>query len=246
VTQASPGLAVVLVGGLGTRVRHLLGGRPKPLAPVAGRPFLEWVLRYLDGQGIGRVILAAGYAAPQIEAFAASRDLPGMDIHVVTETEPRGTGGAFLHAWSASGREEPNVLVLNGDSLALASLAPLYEALDTGAGALLAVDVADVSRYGSVAVDAQGRLAGFAEKRAGGGRGLVNAGVYLFSRSAVQIFPDQGVLSFETDVFPALLSSDAPIQVVSTSCPFLDIGTEASMAEAAGFINNNGRWFVPA
>lgn len=244
--HAVPALAVVLAGGLGTRVRHLLQGRPKPLACVAGRPFLEWVLRYLDGQGIRRVVLAAGYAADQIEDFAARIDLPGMDIHVVTETEPRGTAGAFLHAWSASAREEANVLVLNGDSLALAPLAPLYDALEAGAGALLAVEVADVSRYGSLAVDAQGRLAGFAEKRAGGGRGLVNAGVYLFSRAAVQTFPDQRVLSFETDIFPALLSSGARIQVVGTSCPFLDIGTEASMAEADGFIDHNGRWFVPA
>src|SRR5438552_3578885 len=112
---ASPGLAVVLVGGLGTRVRHLLQGRPKPLAPVAGRPFLEWVLRYLREQGLERVVLAAGYAADQVEAFAGSIDLPGMDVQVVTETAPRGTAGAFVYAWSASAREEANVLVLNGD-----------------------------------------------------------------------------------------------------------------------------------
>src|SRR3954470_11205577 len=167
--QARPGLAVVLVGGLGTRVRHLLEGRPKPLAPVAGRPLLEWVLRYLHGQGVERVVLAAGYAADQVADFARSVPIDGLVVQVVTEREPRGTAGAFVHCWDELQPMDANVLVLNGDSLALTPLAPLYAALDASS-ALLAVEVEDVSRYGSLALDPQGRLAGFSEKRAGGGR----------------------------------------------------------------------------
>jgi D-glycero-alpha-D-manno-heptose 1-phosphate guanylyltransferase len=238
-----PRSAVILVGGLGTRVRHLLQGRPKPLALVAGRPFLEWVLLYLRGQGIDRVVLAAGYAGEQVEAFAAKVTHPGMHLQVVTEPQPRGTAGAFLHAWSATGGDDANVLVLNGDSLALAPLGPLYSALGNNAGALLAAEVRDVSRYGSVTVDPQGRLTGFAEKRTGGGRGVINAGVYLFSRGALDAFPAAQPLSFETDVFPALIASGAHVQVATAACPFLDIGTEASMGEADRFIEDNRRWF---
>jgi D-glycero-alpha-D-manno-heptose 1-phosphate guanylyltransferase len=240
--QASPGLAVVLVGGLGTRVRHLLQGRPKPLAPVAGRPFLEWVLRYLREQGLERVVLAAGYAADQVAGFAASMSIEGLVVQVVAEPEPRGTAGAFVHCWGELQPPDANVLVLNGDSLALTPLAPLYAAVDDSS-ALLAVEVEDVSRYGSLALDAQGRLAGFSEKRAGGGRGLVNAGVYLFPRAALDAFPRAQPLGFETDVFPALLAARARVQVVRATCPFLDIGTEASMREAARFIDDNRRWF---
>jgi NDP-sugar pyrophosphorylase family protein len=126
--------------------------------------------------------------------------------------------------------------------LALTPIAPLYAALDASS-ALLAVDVEDVSRYGSLALDAQGHLAGFSEKRAGGGHGLVNAGVYLFSRAALNAFPSAQPLGFETDVFPALLAARARVQVVRASCPFLDIGTEASMRVAARFIDDNRRWF---
>ncbi|MEJ6021473.1 sugar phosphate nucleotidyltransferase [Ramlibacter sp. PS4R-6] len=242
-TNAAPRVAVVLAGGLGTRVRHLLGALPKPLAPVAGRPFLEWVLRYLHGQGVQRAILSAGYGAAQISDFAAGLQLRGMQVDVAAEPEPLGTAGGFLHAWHALRPEGADVLVLNGDSLALADLAPLGAALTNAAAAMLAVQVDDASRYGSLAVDAQARLKGFAEKRAGAGAGLVNAGVYLFSRAAVDAFPPRRPLSFETDVFPALLGEGRPVQVVAAACPFLDIGTEASMAQAGRFITDNRHWF---
>jgi len=245
VAQAAPRLAVVLVGGLGTRVRHLLHGLPKPLAPVGGRPFLEWVLRYLQRQGIQRAVLAAGYAAEQVAQFAARTPMKGLAIDVVAEPEPRGTAGALVHCWSSLQPPDDNVLVLNGDSLALTPLAPLFAALGTSprASALLAVEVDDVSRYGSLAVDGSGRLVAFTEKRSGGGAGLINAGVYVFTRTVVDSLPKGQALSFEADVFPALLASGANVQVAAAACPFLDIGTEASMAQAGRFIDDNGRWF---
>jgi NDP-sugar pyrophosphorylase family protein len=234
---------VVLAGGLGTRVRHLLGGLPKPLAPVAGRPFLEWVLRYLRGQGVRHAVLSSGYGADQVARFAAGVQVGGMQVESVAEPEPLGTAGGFMHAWHAVQPPKKEVLVVNGDSLALAALAPLAAGLRGGAGAMLAVRVSDVSRYGSLEAGPGGELIAFAEKRANTGAGLVNAGVYLFSREAVEAFPARAPLSFESDVFPSLLEQGRPVQVVPAECPFLDIGTESSMAQAEGFIAENRRWF---
>ena len=232
-------LAVILAGGAGTRIRHLLPDLPKPLAPVAGRPFLEWVIRYLRGQGLDSIVVSAGFLADRIEAFAAEQR-----VACVNEPVALGTGGGFLHALAASGHEERNVLACNGDSLVLADLRPLMQALQdtTVDAALLGVKVADASRFGTLQVNVDSALLGFAEKRAGSG--LVNAGVYLFRRTTLGRFPAKRPLSFEYDVFPSLIASGARIATVPCDAPFLDIGTEASLAQANAFIRDNMRWFA--
>src|SRR2546430_660103 len=121
--------AVVLAGGLGTRVRHLLADLPKPLASAAGRPFLEWLLRYLRKQGVERAVLSAGHHAGKLEAFAASVAIPGMSVSCVRESEPLGTAGGFLHAVRESSDAKSDLLVCNGDSLVLTDLAPLLAPL---------------------------------------------------------------------------------------------------------------------
>lgn len=236
-------LAVVLAGGKGTRVQRVLPGIPKPLAPVAGKHFLEWVLRYLRRQGVRRAVLSAGYGAEQLARFASTAQIAGLRVECVAEPQPLGTAGGFMHAWRTLQPPDREVLAVNGDSLALAELGPLAAALPAGGSAMLAVRVPDAGRYGSVTVDDGGRLAAFAEKQAHAGAGSINAGVYLFSREAVDAFPDRTPLSFESDVFPALLGAGRHVQVVSADAPFLDIGTEASMAQADGFIAENRRWF---
>lgn len=236
-------LAVVLVGGLGTRIRHLLSELPKPLAPVAGRPFLEWVVRYLHRQGLQRIILSTGHYADKVERFAADLSIPGLNLTCIQEAAPLGTAGGFLNALEGSGDRFSDTLVLNGDSIVLADLAPLLRALEDEqtCGALLGVSVADAARYGTIDVNGQGFLRGFAEKRPGAG--LVNGGVYLFRRATVERFPAGRPLSFEYDVFPALLADRARIRVVPCDAPFLDIGTEESLAQAGAFIEDNMRWF---
>lgn len=235
---ATAPLAVILAGGAGTRIRHLLPGLPKPLAPVAGRPFLDWVIRYLHRQGVRSIVLSAGFLAEQLEAFAHTRA-----VACVREPQPLGTGGGFLHALAGSGREEREILACNGDSLVLTELGPLLQSLQDPAvdAALLGVHVADASRYGSLNLALDGSLLGFAEKRSGAG--LVNAGVYLFRRSLIGRFPQKRPLSFEYDVFPSLLASGAKIRGVPCTGPFLDIGTEASLARADVFIREHMGWF---
>lgn len=231
-------LVVILAGGSGTRIRHLLPDLPKPLAPVAGRPFLEWVIRYFRKQGLADIVVSAGFLSERIFEFSKS-----SGVTCIAESQPLGTGGGFVHALSAAGDRGGDVLACNGDSLVLADLKLLLAEFGDGGvdAALLGVRVPDASRFGTLKTDASGRLLGFAEKHPGAG--LVNGGVYLFRRALLARFPGQRPLSFEYDVFPALLSQGANIRVVSCEAPFLDIGTEATLAQAGAFIEKHKEWF---
>lgn len=236
-------ISIVLAGGLGARIQHLLPDTPKPLAPVAGRPFVEWILRYLRGQGVRRAVLSTGHLADKMDAFVAALAIDGLEVSCAHEGAPLGTAGGFLNALAEAQDRTSNVLACNGDSLVLESLDPLFDALDDEGtdGALLAVRVADASRFGTVDIDARGLLRGFAEKCPGAG--LVNGGVYLFRRACIDRFPAKRPLSFEYDVFPALLADGARIRVVCCEAPFLDIGTEESLAQAGAFVLRNKEWF---
>ncbi len=230
--------AVVLAGGFGTRVRHLLEGLPKPMAPVAGRPFLEWVVRYLGRQGVAEVVLSTGYKAEVTERHFASAPVSGVRVVCIAETRPLGTAGGFLNAARACGRSPAAWLVLNGDSMVFADLAAAARLLDdTAGGVILGREVPDASRYGTLAFGPDGALRGFQEKRPG--RGIISAGVYLLRPELLAQFPARLPLSFETDVFPALTSRSACLKVHVVDAPFLDIGTPETLPQAEPFIRHN-------
>src|SRR5688500_14525934 len=105
--------AVVLAGGFGTRIRHVLPDVPKPMAPVAGRPFVEWVVRFLGAQGVRRVVLSTGYLAEKIGAHFASGRVGPVAVSCVAETSPLGTAGGFLNAAAVGRGEAKGWLVLN-------------------------------------------------------------------------------------------------------------------------------------
>jgi NDP-sugar pyrophosphorylase family protein len=231
--------AVVLAGGFGTRIKHLLGDLPKPMAPVNGRPFVEWVVLHLAAQGIREVILSTGYLAETIEKHFAAQPVKNVRVTCVPETMPLGTAGGFLNAAGRAEKNPPAWLVLNGDSLVVAPLAELFSALDRPEieGAILGVPMADAARYGTISQNAHGDLAGFNEKKPGAGN--INAGVYLFRDATLKKFPAKSPLSFETEVFPALISGGARLKTVLSAAPFLDIGTPESLPQAEAFIQNN-------
>ncbi len=236
-------MAVILAGGLGTRIQHLLPNVPKPMAPVAGRPCIEWLVRYLAGQGIRRILISTGYRAEVIEQHFATNPVAGVKVGCVAETQPLGTGGGFLNAVQAVGEAASGWLVMNGDTFALVDLAPAMAALGDGrtAGVIHAREVADTSRYGSVLTDESSQLVRFEEKRPG--KGLISAGVYLFRDDLVRTFPQRTPLSLERDVFPALTAAGALIKVLPMDTPFLDIGTPETLPEAEPFIRQNLAWF---
>ena len=232
-------VAVVLAGGLGSRIQALYANLPKPMIPVNGRPFLEWVLRYLRREGIRCVVVSCGYKADVIRRYFAASPVEGMAIQTWAEPEPRGTAGGFLEAMGQSEHEADSWLVLNGDSLVVAALGSLYRLLESPhvQGALVGVNVPDTSRYGRVVSDSTGRLLHFEEKQPG--QGTINAGVYLFRSSVLDLFPKVRPLSFETQVFPSLLAAGADLRVCSISAPFLDIGTPDSVAQAEDFVRGH-------
>jgi D-glycero-alpha-D-manno-heptose 1-phosphate guanylyltransferase len=238
--------AVILAGGQGTRIRHLLPDLPKPMAPAAGKPFVEWVVRYLLAQGIGQVVISAGYKAEVIEAHFRELALPGLTLACVAEPEPLGTAGGFLHAVEASGLSPAGWLVLNGDSLALAPLDPLFAAADQNEGALLGLRVDEASRYGTITVGVNNHIVGFAEKRAHQGPGTISAGVYLLHYETLASFPAGKPLSFETDVFPGLLANGTRLGLapLPSETPFLDIGTPETLHAAEEFIASHSEFFA--
>lgn len=236
-------IAVILAGGYGTRIRHLLPNLPKPMAPVMGRPFLHWVMSYLRNQGIRHAVISTGYRSEVIEDFVRPKQIPGLDLQTIRESEPMGTAGGFRYAAMTCGEKPAAWLVLNGDSLALASLLPMLGLLSDRkiSGVLLGVKTADTSRYGTIVQDSVGDLLRFDEKKPGAG--IINAGIYLLRSSVLAEFPPQTPLSFEREVFPALLAQQLRIKVSVTEAPFLDIGTPESLLEAESFIHEHQHHF---
>jgi len=221
--------ALVLCGGLGTRLRSVLSDRAKSMAPVAGKPFLELILRQLHGQGIRKVILGTGYRAEQIEQyFQTGADL-GLSIEYSREDEPLGTGGAVKLAEKFL--SDP-VVVVNGDSYVEWNLSQAL-ALQTQRNAEVVIilqAVPDVSRYGSVTIDDEGRITEFVEKRARTGSGLINAGVYLLQKEILAELPAGRAISLEREVFPRLLGR--PIYGMVSRGIFIDIGIPEDLARA--------------
>ncbi len=232
-------VAVILAGGLGKRIQHLLPDIPKPMAPVAGRPCLEWLVRYLVKEGVNRVVISSGYKADVIEKYFAGQPVLGARVRCVTEPEPLGTGGGLVFAVRASGERPAGWVVLNGDTFAFAELKEALTAMEDRAvdGVVFGREVADTSRYGSLVLNGRGNLVLYEEKRPG--RGLVSAGVSLLRAELVERFPEERPMSLERDAFPALTRSGAFLKVLTMNAPFLDIGTPESLPQAEGFVRAN-------
>ena len=160
--------AVILAGGLGTRLHAALPGRPKVLAPAGGVPFLSRLLEHLAANGVRDVVLCTGHRAAEVEAFAGNGSRWGLDLRYSVETAPVGTGGALKNAEDLI--TSTPFLALNGDSFVKTNLAPfLKEHVRTSASAtVLLVRVEDRSRFGSVRVSKENRVLAFEEKGAAG------------------------------------------------------------------------------
>jgi D-glycero-alpha-D-manno-heptose 1-phosphate guanylyltransferase len=222
--------AILLVGGLGTRLRHVIQTTPKPLATVGRGSFLELLLRQLKHQGIHRVVMCTGYLGEQIQKEFGTGAEWDMEIEYSHETQPLGTAGAVKFA------EElicgaTDFMVMNGDSFIEMDFRQFlrFHIECRGIATLAARRVENASRYGRVHVEADGRVVAFAEKSDNNAAGLVNAGVYLFRSDVVRHLP-AGSSSLERDVFPQLLSHGVYAQ--EQHGLFIDIGTPADYARA--------------
>jgi D-glycero-alpha-D-manno-heptose 1-phosphate guanylyltransferase len=215
------GIAVILAGGMGTRLQPAVADVPKCMAPVAGKPFLHYLLRFLSGQGIQEVVLSLGHRHEQITDWC-HRQVTKPRLRFVIESRPLGTGGALQFALQSI--TQKNVWVLNGDSYYDVDLASM-ESYHRQCQALLTLalkPMANFSRYGCVEIDAAGKITAFREK-AFIAKGLINGGIYLVDREPFmnRNFPE--AFSLEKDFLEKELGKSDFYGLVSDGY-FIDIG----------------------
>lgn len=222
----------MLAGGLGTRIRPVLGDTPKLLAPIAGRPYLSYLLDWLREFGAYRVVLGLGFGADKVLDLLRSQPCPDLELCPLVEPSPLGTAGAVRFA-RAELRSNP-VLVMNGDSFVSADLCEFVERHSHSAarGTILCVEVDDAARYGRVLVDDRGFIESFREKDpAFHGPALVNGGVYLLSAALLDELAAGDARSLESDVFQRMPPGSLAVHAGRFS--FIDIGTPESLARSA-------------
>lgn len=214
--------AIILVGGFGTRLRSVLPDVPKPMAPIlADKPFLAYLLDYLQQQGIRQVIFSVHYRREKIQDYfkAQYRDI---SIEYAIEDEPLGTGGAIVYALSTQFMHEP-VFVLNGDTFVKLDYRAMYAAHEQSNAQLSMAlrEVSDCVRYGKVVTNANS-IVEFREKGESGA-GLINAGVYLLNPNLFIPFNLPLQFSFENDFLLPHLATLSPQAFIAQDY-FIDIG----------------------
>ncbi|HET6484448.1 MAG TPA: NDP-sugar synthase [Actinoplanes sp.] len=221
--------AILLVGGAGTRLRPLTLTTPKPMLPLAGIPFITHQLLRAGQAGVDHVVLATSYRAEMFrDHFGDGAEL-GLAVSYAVEDEPLGTGGALRNAADHLRGDGP-VIILNGDVLGGLDLVALVDHHRRGDAdvTLHLRRVPDPSAYGCVTTDAEGRVLAFDEKTDSPATDQVNAGTYVFSRSALFEIPPGRVVSVERETFPQLIGAGRRVLSLHDEAYWLDIGTPAA------------------
>ena len=226
--------AIILAGGLGTRLRATVPDLPKPMAPINGRPFLEHQLDYWIGQGVNHFVLSVGYRRETITAHFGSA-YRGAALEYAVEQSPLGTGGGLLQALRVLDAER-DVLLLNGDTYFEVELPALHAAHQAASAdwTLALFRSAQAGRYMGLALAADGRIISL---KSGSGQpgSLANGGVYLFNPGSVRTgagSPHQKA-SLEDDMLPALLGRGGRLYGVECDGTFIDIGVPQDYLRAA-------------
>ena len=226
---------IILCGGLGKRLRGVLGRRQKVLAQVGGRPFLDLILNSLKKQGCRRVILCTGYQAKHVEAYYTKNNLD-LEIVFSQEGRPLGTGGAIKHARPFI-RTNP-FLVFNGDSFCPVDLKKFLHFHKTRKSfvSVVIAPAAAKKDYGSVAIDGLGQIISFSEKRMNVKTKFVNAGIYCFDRRVFRQFPRKNKFSIEYDFFEKL--GHRKVYGFPIRKRFVDIGTPERLNKLVSELDN--------
>jgi NDP-sugar pyrophosphorylase family protein len=222
--------AVLLVGGMGTRLRPILPSKPKPLAPVGDKPFLHLLVLQLRSQGIRRLVMCSGYQANQIEEEFGDGRKWDVKIEYSKELLPLGTAGALKFAGQYLS-QDPDFLVMNGDSFLELDIRQFirFHRQQGGRASIAVRSVPDAARYGTVHLNELDWVIGFSEKTGIREPGVINGGVYVFNRAILQQIPD-GTISLEKDVLPELVEHG--VYAVEQKGLFIDIGTPEDYARA--------------
>ncbi len=224
--------AVILAGGLGTRLRPVTEAIPKPMVPVAGAPYLEHQLRLLARQEIRDVVLLTGYLGEQIENYFRDGSGLGLRIAYSREPAPLGTGGALREARDLLADE---FLVIYGDSyLPIEYRLVMERLLSDGVVVVYDNRLEDTSVKNNIELDDSGYVTRY-EKDSPDRLSYVEAGVLAFRRSVVDLIPATGAVSLEKEVFPKLIAAHRLAAVV-TAQRFYDIGTPDRLAVIEGLL----------
>jgi D-glycero-alpha-D-manno-heptose 1-phosphate guanylyltransferase len=221
--------AIILAGGLGTRLRSVVSEVPKCMAPVAGRPFLEYLVNLLKSAGVSRVIFSVGYLREAVIGWVEEHDFP-FECTFAIEEEPLGTGGGIMNALAKA--REDDILVLNGDTFFNSDLRKFMDShIRGGVPVSLALKpMTDFDRYGKVSVGAEDKVMEFAEKRPCR-QGLINGGIYALKRQS-DIFRNlPKKFSFEEELLKPL-SAAGMVKGYSFDSYFIDIGIPSDYSRA--------------
>jgi len=227
-------VAILLVGGLGTRLMPLTRNTPKPMLTVAGIPVTEHQLMMAKAAGIKEIVLATSYLSEVFTPYFGDGSKWGMNIKYAVEKEPLGTGGAIANAAQLLETKE-SIVILNGDVLSSHDLSEQirqHEANDADV-TLHLTQVEDARAFGCVPTDVQGRVTAFLEKMDSPVTNQINAGCYVFNPRVISAIPLETVVSVERETFPKLVSDGAKVYGYIENAYWLDIGTPKALLKAS-------------
>lgn len=222
--------AIILAGGMGTRINSILKDIPKAMAPINGRPFLDYQLNYLAAFGIDHVIMSVGYLAEKIIGHYQNQ-YKAIRIDYAIEEEPLGTGGGLLLAMPKV--EAGSVYVLNGDTFYMVDYQKFFDVhrAKESKCSIILHEMDDVGRYGTIERDEDRRITGFWEKLEKKGKGFINGGVYLINKN---FFLNQNLprkFSLEKDFFEKVYTQQKIYGILCRQY-FIDIGVPEDYARA--------------
>ena len=227
-------VAILLVGGFGTRLMPLTRNTPKPMLTVAGIPVTEHQLMMAKAAGIKEIVLATSYLSEVFTPYFGDGSKWGMSIKYAVEKEPLGTGGAIANAAQLLETKE-SIVVLNGDVLSAHDLSEQIRQHETNDAdvTLHLTQVEDARAFGCVPTDAQGRVTAFLEKMDNPVTNQINAGCYVFNPRVISAIPLETVVSVERETFPKLVSDGAKVYGYLENAYWLDIGTPKALLKAS-------------
>ena len=237
-------IGILLVGGMGTRLKPLTNQTPKPMLPVAGMPVTERQLLAAKKAGINTVILATSYLSEVFTPYFGDGSKWGMKLLYAVEDQPLGTGGAIRNAAAlvdfADSAEE--FVILNGDILSGHNIAAQldFHRRNQADATLHLIEVADARAFGCVPTDSNGRVLDFLEKMERPVTNAINAGCYIFNSSVISQIPENTVVSIERETFPQLVKSGHSVFGYSEQSYWLDIGTPFALFQGSRDIVGEG------
>lgn len=227
-------VAILLVGGFGTRLMPLTKNTPKPMLTVAGLPVTEHQIAMAKAAGITEIVLATSYLSEIFTPYFGDGSQWGISIKYAVEKEPLGTGGAIRNAAQLLSSDE-SIVILNGDVLSSHNLAEQirqHEAHDADV-TLHLTEVEDARAFGCVPTDKEGRVTAFLEKMENPVTNQINAGCYVFNPRVLATIPLNTVVSVERETFPQLVANNAAVYGYVENAYWLDIGTPRALLKAS-------------